>query len=121
MRMSLERLGWTRTKWVGIGFGFWETFSKMAEGNHYTEFHCMMGWWVFRVRLWVHLSPPDINQWYYYPIEMPIDAEGNGPCKIDEAASITYEVWDRGHRTHSSHDNLPAAINAAMRLNFHDM
>lgn len=117
MRMSLERLGWTKCKWAGIGFGFWETFDEMPGGNHYTEAHFFCGWWVFRFRIWVHLPEPDVRQWYHYPIEMPINKDGNGPCSIEEAAAIVYEVWDRDHRTHSSHRNLPDAINDAMRRN----
>lgn len=61
---------------------------------------------------------PDVRRWFYYPIEMPVTAEGMGPATVgDDADRITYEVWDVLLNSHSSHDNLPDAINEAMRLN----
>jgi hypothetical protein len=60
----------------------------------------------------------DVRTWYYYPIEMPLSADGQGPATVGvDAAKITYEVWDRALTTHASFDNLPDAINEAMRLN----
>lgn len=60
----------------------------------------------------------DVRQWWHYPIEFPIDADGNGPAKVGvDAVKITYEVWDVLLNTHASFDNLPDAINEAMRLN----
>jgi len=61
----------------------------------------------------------DVRQWYHYPIEMPLSADGQGPATIGvDARRITYEVWDALLHTHASFDNLPDAINEAMRLNF---
>lgn len=60
----------------------------------------------------------DVRQWYYYPIEMPVDANGYGPAKIGvDAVEITYEVWDVLLNTHATYNNLPDAINESMRLN----
>jgi hypothetical protein len=60
----------------------------------------------------------DVRKWFYYPIEMPITSDGQGPATVGvDAAAITYEVWDRLFNTHGSFDNLPDAINEAMRLN----
>lgn len=61
--------------------------------------------------------PPDIRQWPFYPIEMPLTAKGDGPAKVGrDAVKITYEVWDRACKSHASCDNLPDAINEAIRL-----
>lgn len=60
----------------------------------------------------------DVRQWYHYPIEMPVTANGEGPATVGiDAEKITYEVWDVLFNTHASFDNLPDAINEAMRLN----
>lgn len=60
----------------------------------------------------------DVRQWWHYPIEMPLSADGQGPATVGvEAARITYEVWDQLLVSHASFDNLPDAINEAMRLN----
>ena len=62
--------------------------------------------------------PTNCRKWDFYPIEMPLTKEGQGPAipGRDEIASITYEVWDRLLNTHASFGNLPDAINEAMRL-----
>lgn len=62
--------------------------------------------------------PTDCRKWDCYPIEMPLTKDGHGPAipGRDEIARITYEVWDRTLETHASFDNLPDAINEAMRL-----
>ena len=60
----------------------------------------------------------DCREWFYFPIEMPLHKNGKGPATVGvDAASITYEVWDRLLNTHASFDNLYDAINEAMRLN----
>ena len=60
----------------------------------------------------------DCRQWFYYPILMPINEEGQGPAVVGkDATKITFEVWDMALQTHSSHTNLPDAINEAIRLN----
>ena len=60
----------------------------------------------------------DVRKWFYFPIEMPLTADGQGPATVGvDAATISYEVWDVLLNTHSSHNNLPDAINEAMRLN----
>ena len=62
---------------------------------------------------------PDVRKWFYYPIEMPLSADDQGPATIGkDAAKISYEVWDQMLvGTHASFDNLPDAINEAIRLN----
>jgi hypothetical protein len=60
----------------------------------------------------------DVRKWFYFPIEMPLTSDGQGPATVGvDAVTISYEVWDVYLSTHSSHDNLPDAISEAMRLN----
>jgi hypothetical protein len=60
----------------------------------------------------------DVRKWLYYPIIMPITADGKGPATVGaDAVEIVFEVWDQLYNTHASFDNLPDAINEAMRLN----
>ena len=60
----------------------------------------------------------NVREWFHYPIEIPLTTEGNGPAKVGvDAVQISYEVWDRLLNTHATFDNLPDAINEAMRLN----
>ena len=60
----------------------------------------------------------DCRLWYYFPIEMPVTADGNGPAEVGkDAARMTYEVWDMTLTSHGSFDFLPDAINHAMKLN----
>lgn len=62
--------------------------------------------------------PKDIRTAFYFPIEMPVTAEGNGPASIGkDAVKMTYEVWDQELTTHGSHDYLPDAINQANTMN----
>lgn len=58
-----------------------------------------------------------VRSWYYYPIMMPVDSNGNGPCDVKDAIEITFEVWDRLLNTHGTFNNLPDAIDYAMTLN----
>ena len=61
--------------------------------------------------------PANVRQWHYYPIEMPVTAGGDGPATVgDDAARMTYEVWDWTFNSHGSFDNLPDAINCAMNM-----
>lgn len=60
----------------------------------------------------------DVRKWFHYPIIMPITEDGKGPATIGtDAHSVTFEVWDQLYNSHASFDNLPDAINEAMRLN----
>lgn len=60
----------------------------------------------------------DVRTWFHYPIMMPITADGKGPATVSvDATEIVFEVWDQLYNTHASFDNLPDAINEAMRLN----
>ena len=57
----------------------------------------------------------DCREWMFYPVEMPLSADGQGPATVGvDAVSISYEVWDRLLNSYSSHGNLPDAINDAM-------
>ena len=61
--------------------------------------------------------PTDCRRWPYYPIPMPFTKDGKGPATIGvDAESISYEVWDCVYNSYASFDNLPDAINEAMRL-----
>jgi len=54
----------------------------------------------------------------YFVVEMPLSADGEGPATIGEdAASMTYEIWDVCLNTISSHDLLSDAIRACEKLN----
>lgn len=60
----------------------------------------------------------DVRRWYFYPIEMPLTEDGQGPATVGiDAARLSYEVWDVCLNKHASFDNLPDAINEAIRLN----
>jgi hypothetical protein len=60
-----------------------------------------------------------VKDWWHYLIEMPVDANGAGPATVGvDAVKITYEVWDRAQEVcRASFDNLPDAIDEAMRRN----
>lgn len=60
---------------------------------------------------------PNVREWYYFPIQMPVDKDGNGPAEVGLSVRIDYEVWDQLCNTWASYNNLPDAINEAMRLN----
>lgn len=53
----------------------------------------------------------------YYPIVMPLDSEGRGPCSDDEIDKLTWEVWDQLCMSFGSHDYLVDAIAQAEQLN----
>ena len=60
----------------------------------------------------------DCRRWFHYPIIMPLTKDGMGPATVGEdAASITFEVWDEELTSHGSYEYLADAINEAMRLN----
>lgn len=65
--------------------------------------------------------PEDSRLWPYYPIEMPLYPSGEGPASIEDATSMTYEVWDRICMCHGIHSNLPDALNQAIQLTLQDM
>lgn len=54
---------------------------------------------------------------FYYPIVMPVDADGQGPADIKDAAKLTWEVWDQELTRHGSFDFLADAIDLANELN----
>jgi len=65
------------------------------------------------------LLPMDVRKWSHYPIVMPLNADGEGPASeaTGEVRKITWEVWSQDlTETHGPFDNLPDAINEAMRL-----
>ena len=68
------------------------------------------------------IVPSDIRRAFYFPIEMPVTKDGQGPAKVGvDAEQITYEVWDQLLSSHGSHNNLPDAINQANALNDRDI
>jgi hypothetical protein len=60
--------------------------------------------------------PADVRNWYYYPIVIPLK-NGQGPASDEECDQITWEVWDVLLNSHGSFDNLPDAINHAIKMN----
>jgi hypothetical protein len=59
-----------------------------------------------------------LKDWRHYPIDLPVTADGKGPAIIGEdAAYMTYEVWDDACISHGLFTTMRAAINLAMRLN----
>ena len=56
------------------------------------------------------------RSWPFYPIIMPLNEDGLGPSDFGDTAKNTWEVWDHFCNSHGSFDNLPDAINEAMRL-----
>lgn len=59
----------------------------------------------------------NMRLWQYYPIEMLLNKDGHGPCNVEEAHGLVYEVWDRACNSHSTHKSLADAINSAIDLN----
>lgn len=53
----------------------------------------------------------------YYPIVMPLDKNGHGPCADGEIAKLTWEVWDQLCMSHGSHEYLQDAIAQTEQLN----
>lgn len=122
MKIDIEWMGWIKCKWSGFRILIDSEAERMPNGYHYAPAYIVCGWWVYQLRIWVILDKPDCRQWWHYPIEMPITAEGQGPAKVGvDAAAMTYEVWDKLLNSHASFDNLPDAINDAMRRNYNGM
>lgn len=59
----------------------------------------------------------NMYRWQYYPIEIPCNQNGEGPCDIKDAHYLNYEVWDRHCNSQSAHNTLAEAIDAAVDLN----
>ena len=53
----------------------------------------------------------------YFPIIMPLNAKGQGPCTIPEAVEIKFCVWDQTAANFGDYDYLSDAIDEANRLN----
>ena len=65
--------------------------------------------------------PKNSREWLYFPIVMPLTADGNGPARVGkDAAKLTWEVWDIFCETYGSFDYLLDAIDLAIRLNQED-
>ena len=63
-------------------------------------------------------NPGDVRTWFFYPIYMPLNKNGEGPeTRPERVRKETWEVWDIWVSSYSSHEYLPAAINEAIRLN----
>lgn len=63
--------------------------------------------------------PENVRERMYYPIVMPLDADGNGPASEEsgEIRKLTWEVWDQYCDTFGSFTCLADAIQEAERLN----
>jgi hypothetical protein len=59
----------------------------------------------------------DVSTWYYYPILMPVDAEGRGPADYKDTVDMTYEVWDTLFVSYGNFESLTEAISEAIYLN----
>jgi hypothetical protein len=57
------------------------------------------------------------REWTHYPIEMPLNANMQGPAKVGkDAYCMTYEVWKADTlRPISDHNKLPEAIASWLR------
>lgn len=58
----------------------------------------------------------DARTWAFYPIIMPIDKDGKGPCDNSKIDRIEFEVWDHNFNSYESFEYLPDAINYAIKL-----
>ena len=55
---------------------------------------------------------------FYYPIEMPLNADGHGPATVGEdVTTMTFEVWDQFCDSHGRFARLSDAIQRARQLN----
>lgn len=54
---------------------------------------------------------------YHFVIVMPLNSAGHGPASIEDATSLTYEVWTQDLLSMGSYSYLPAAIFACEELN----
>lgn len=59
----------------------------------------------------------DKKVWYYYPIDIPLNHQGDGPVSYKECTSVSYEVWDQSANLISTHESLLEAAEEASRLN----
>lgn len=63
-------------------------------------------------------DPLNCRTWFFYPIYMPLDKNGNGPeTRPGRVRKETWEVWDFSCKTYGSYECLPDAINLALELN----
>lgn len=61
--------------------------------------------------------PENPRQRMYFPIIMPVDAQGHGPASVEDAVKITFEVWDHYLTSYGSYEYLLDAIEKAEELN----
>lgn len=54
---------------------------------------------------------------YHFVIEMPLNSAGHGPASIEDATSLTYEVWTQELLSKGWYHTLPEAIFACEELN----
>lgn len=52
----------------------------------------------------------NVRERMYFVITMPLNVEGQGPCGIQDAAEILFEVWDQVATSYGSFKFLPDAI-----------
>lgn len=65
---------------------------------------------------------PGCRCWPFFVIDIPVNAEGQGPVSVSDAVKIIYEVWDRNHDTKGQFENLNDAIDLAVEMssNFYE-
>lgn len=63
------------------------------------------------------MTPKNPRLRMYYPIVMPVNSQGQGPCPYDEIKILTWEVWDQLCMSYGSHEYLQDAIQQCEDLN----
>lgn len=63
--------------------------------------------------------PKGCRNRFYFPIIMPLNKDGMGPCSNNEIVKIVWEVWGQDCSSYGSYEFLPDAIDKAEELNAH--
>ena len=61
--------------------------------------------------------PNNVITWPYRVIDIALDKYGNGPATVEDATSISFEVWTTFLDTVEVFDNLAPALDFAIELN----
>lgn len=64
------------------------------------------------------IIPEDPRMRMYYPIVIPVNKDGQGPCDLSEIAELTWEVWDQFLVSFGSYSYLQDAIIVTENLNY---
>jgi hypothetical protein len=61
--------------------------------------------------------PLNMAQWPFYPVDVPLNQDGEGPVSIREAVKISYQVWDAVTFLEvATFDTPREALESAMKL-----